>query len=154
MCFRFALFLSGRRELAEDIAAETFVRALTIGDKVRPGSVKAYLLAVARNLFLDWARAQGRMTSISDEDCDPVDPAPDAETATASRLDLETTLDALQRLPEGERAALLMSSYDGLPYEQIAAALGCSVAAVKVRIHRARLRLRSLLPERRTSSCR
>ena len=45
--FRFALFLSGNRALAEDIAAETFARALTAGDRIRPCSVKAYLLAPA-----------------------------------------------------------------------------------------------------------
>ena len=45
--FRFAYFLSGNRELAEDIAAETFSRALVAGDSIRPGTVKGYLLAVA-----------------------------------------------------------------------------------------------------------
>jgi RNA polymerase sigma-70 factor (ECF subfamily) len=68
------------------------------------------------------------------------------------RQDLETTRAALQHLPEGERAALLMAAWDGLPHEQIAAALGCSVPAVKVRVHRARLRLRQLTSRQRTPS--
>ncbi len=150
--FRFAFFLSGNRELAEDIAAETFARALTVGDSIRPGGVKAYLLAIARNLFLDWTRTQGRATSLADEHLDAADLTPGPEVGTASRLDLDATRAALQHLPERERAALLMSAWDGLSYEQIAAALGCSVAAVKVRIHRARLRLRHLTSQRSTPS--
>jgi RNA polymerase sigma-70 factor (ECF subfamily) len=151
--FRFAFFLSGNRQLAEDIAAETFARALTASDSIRPGSVKAYLLAIARNQFLDWTRTSGRTTSLSDEQRETVDPAPDAEAVTAGRLDLAATLEALQWLPERERAALLMSACDGLSHEQIAAALGCSVVAVKVRIHRARLHLRDLIAQRSTPSC-
>jgi RNA polymerase sigma-70 factor (ECF subfamily) len=149
--FRFAYFLSGNRELAEDIAAETFARALTVGEGIQPGSVKAYLLAVARNLFLDWTRTQGRTTSLSDAQLEAVDLTPGPDTIAAGRLDLEATRAILQRLPERERAALIMSACDGLPQEQIAAALGCSVAAVKVRIHRARLRLRHLIAQGRTS---
>jgi RNA polymerase sigma-70 factor (ECF subfamily) len=108
--FRFAYLLSGNRELAEDIAAETFARALTARNHIQPGSVKAYLLAVARNLFLDWTRAQGRMRPLLDEDLDAADPTPDPEEVTAARLDLEATQDALQHVPERERAALLMAA--------------------------------------------
>jgi RNA polymerase sigma-70 factor (ECF subfamily) len=48
---------------------------------------------------------------------------------------------ALRQLPEVDRAALLMRAEDGLPYEEIAAALGLSVAAARVKVHRARLKL-------------
>jgi RNA polymerase sigma-70 factor (ECF subfamily) len=44
-------------------------------------------------------------------------------------------------MPETDRAALLMRADEGLPYEEIAAALGLPVATVKVKVHRARLRL-------------
>jgi RNA polymerase sigma-70 factor (ECF subfamily) len=44
-------------------------------------------------------------------------------------------------LPEIDRAALLMRANDGLAYEEIARALGISLAAAKVKVHRARLRL-------------
>ena len=48
-------------------------------------------------------------------------------------------LEALQTLPETDRAALLMHAQDGLPYEAVARALGLSITAVKVRVHRARI---------------
>jgi len=150
--FRFAYFLCGNRELAEDIAAETFARALTASDRINPGTVKAYLHAVARNLFLDWTRKQKPQVPTPDGIPEPIDPAPSPEAVVAARLDLEAARDALQHLPEGERSALLMAAVGELPYEEIGAALGCSVAAVKLRVHRARIRLRSLTAQRSSRS--
>ena len=50
-------------------------------------------------------------------------------------------LAALARLPEIDRAAVLMRADEGVPYEEIAAALGISTVAAKVKVHRARLKL-------------
>jgi DNA-directed RNA polymerase specialized sigma24 family protein len=47
-------------------------------------------------------------------------------------------------LPEIDRSALLMSAYEGMPYAEIAQALGISVPAVKMKIHRSRLALSRL----------
>jgi RNA polymerase sigma-70 factor (ECF subfamily) len=47
----------------------------------------------------------------------------------------------MQELPEVDRAALLMRAQEGMSYEEIAHALDLSLAAVKVKIHRARQRL-------------
>ena len=60
------------------------------------------------------------------------------------RLELDAVFDALQALPEADRAALLMHVQDGLSYAAIASTLGLSIAAVKVRVHRARIKLREL----------
>ncbi len=54
----------------------------------------------------------------------------------SGRLELDAVFEALQALPETDRAALLMHAQDGLPYAAIASALGLSIAAVKVRVHR------------------
>lgn len=149
--FRFAYFLSGNHALAEDIAAETFARALTAGDRIQTGTVKAYLLRIARNLFVDAVRRDSRLATLAAED-DVFDPAPDPERVTRSRMELEVTRQALATLSEGERAALLMAAVGGLSHEQIGAALECSIPAVKLRIHRARLRLRQLTARGSTSS--
>ena len=140
--FRFALFLSGDRAAAEDIAAETFARALVARQPIREGTVKAYLLAIARNLYRDSLRRQARLISMTDDRREHADPAPPPDVVTTDRVALADVLLALQELPEHERAALVMATQEGLSHEDIAAALGCSVAAVKVRIHRARVRLR------------
>ena len=55
--------------------------------------------------------------------------------------ELDRVLRALQEFPEVDRAALLMRADEGLPYEEIAVALHLPVATVKVKVHRARLKL-------------
>ena len=49
--YRFALYLCGEFSLAQDLTAETFARAWIARDRIRVGSVKAYLLMIARNLY-------------------------------------------------------------------------------------------------------
>jgi RNA polymerase sigma-70 factor, ECF subfamily len=135
---RFALYLSGNRALAEDITSETFVRVWTSPTAVRPTTVKAYLFTIARRLFLDGRRRDARLEPLEDRH---VDAGPGPHDSAAARHQLEATLRALQALPEVDRAALLMRAQDGLAYEAIAASLGVSVAAAKVKVHRARVRL-------------
>jgi RNA polymerase sigma-70 factor (ECF subfamily) len=59
---------------------------------------------------------------------------------------MRTVLRALRQLPEIDRAALLMRSQHGMPYEEIAQALDLSTANTKVKVHRARLKLATLIP--------
>jgi len=135
--YRFAYWLSGSSAEAEDITAETFLRAFTAGD-VRAETVKAYLLTIARNLHLQRLRRERRWHEREEE---PVDPAPGPGRAAEGREELDATLRELRRLPEETRTALLLHVEQGLSYPEISRALGVSVAALKVRVHRARLRL-------------
>jgi RNA polymerase sigma-70 factor, ECF subfamily len=137
--YRFALFLSGDQALAEDICQETFVRAWITPSTIRASTVKAYLFMIARNLYRDERTRKERQVALEDS---ALDPKPDA--VAGGRLELGAVLKALQALPEIDRAALLMSAQDGMPYAEIAATLDVSVAAVKVRIHRARIRLHQI----------
>jgi DNA-directed RNA polymerase specialized sigma24 family protein len=57
---RFALFLSGNEAVADDLTAETFARALLGRDDLLLDTVKAYLLAIARNLYRDACRREWR----------------------------------------------------------------------------------------------
>lgn len=137
--FRFALYLSGNRTLAEDIVSETFMRALLAKEEIRVGTVKAYLLMIARNLYLTGIRnARGQ----DDLDQGMLDPVPGPDVLFSSQQELQTVLAELQRLPEVDRAAVLMRAQDGMSYEEIAVALKLSVPAVKVKVHRARVKLR------------
>ena len=138
---RFAIFLTGSRTEAEDIAAETFVRAWAAAGSIRVSSVKAYLFMIARNLYLDGRRAGYRDGGAVP---DRADPAPAADQAFDARDELARVMAALQLLPEIDRAALLMRADDALGYEDIGVALGLSTAAARVRVHRARLRLAEL----------
>ena len=55
--------------------------------------------------------------------------------------------DALGNLPEDQRMAIVLREYQDLSYDEIAAALNCSLGAVKSKIHRARQSLRDILVE-------
>lgn len=138
---RFALYLTGSRVEAEDIAAETFARAWAASGEIRVGTVKAYLLMIARNLHLERVRAHRHTTPLEFE---VEDPRAGPETAALDQDELRAVLAALSRLPEVDRTALLMRADGGLSYDAIAAALGLSVAAVRVKVHRARRRLQEL----------
>ena len=135
--YRFALYLSGDSSLAEDIVSETFLRVWDSTVEVRMETVRGYLFAIARNLFLRELQRRRRQSAL--EDCHPV-PATIPRELEA-REDLRKTLAALSELPESSRAALLLRAWEGLSYEEIARILGISVAAAKVKIHRARLSL-------------
>ncbi|MFZ3202202.1 MAG: sigma-70 family RNA polymerase sigma factor [Candidatus Acidiferrales bacterium] len=136
--YHFALYLSGERGEAEDITSETFVRAWTSPEPIRMATVKGYLFTIARNLFLQGLRKKSRQVALDEELRDPqAGPYAHAE----QKAELDAVLARLQKLPESDRAALVMRAFDDMPYEEIARALGISLAAVKVKIHRARLAL-------------
>jgi len=137
--YRFALYLSGNRSLAEDLAAETFSRAWVARDRIRVGTVKAYLLMITRNLHRDLTR-KGTDVPIAG-DWSLTDAAPDPESAAIARSELDAVLVALRALPESERSVLLMATLGGVAYDDIAIALGITAGAVKVRVYRARVKL-------------
>jgi RNA polymerase sigma-70 factor (ECF subfamily) len=141
--YRFALYLSGDEATAQDLTSETFVRLWTARD-VRVATVRAYLFAIVRNLYRRELRVERRRVPL---DPATADPAPGPEAHAAARDQLRWVAERLQALGETDRAALLMRVQHEMPYEEIAAALDLSVAAAKVRVHRARLRLSRLWKE-------
>ena len=142
--YRFSLYLSGNRAEAEDIVSETFARVWSTADQIRTGTVKAYLLVIARNLYRTRLR---KLRTRAELDEDLLDPKPGPEASADARLELRRVFARLQSLPEVDRAVLLMQAHQGLSIEEIAVALGSSVAAVKVRIHRVRQKLKQIRNE-------
>ena len=144
--YRFAVYLSGDPALAQDIAAETFVRAYTADVPIRVATVKAYLFTIARNLHLHHLRRASKQQGLDEA---MLDPAVDLQLAAEQKAELRTVLQDMQTLPEADRAALLMRAEEGMTYEEIARSLGLSLVAVKVKIHRARQTLAHLRNNRR-----
>lgn len=140
----------GDRDAAEELAQETFVRAMRHGPVQRE---RAWLFAVASNLARDdarrSARTRHRLTLLRNEiDADGGE-ARDAEVfrleaqaeATADRVrEQALARAAVDALAERDRLALLMRE-EGLDYHEIAAALGLSVGSVGTTLSRARRRL-------------
>jgi RNA polymerase sigma-70 factor (ECF subfamily) len=136
--YRFALFLSGNRAQAEDLASDTFMRAWTARGPIREPTVRAYLLTITRNLWRDMKRREARLV--------PLEAAPVA--AVAARGDALAELGWTERqlalIAAGDRAALMLVARDGLSYEEVARRLDISVGAVKSRVFRARQALGAL----------
>jgi RNA polymerase sigma-70 factor (ECF subfamily) len=138
--FRFALYLSGDRSQAEDIASETFVRVWASSEPIQLATVKGYLFTIARNLFLQGLRGKSREVELNAElNSELRDPRASPYVQAERKEELHAVLAGLQKLPEIDRAALLMRALDGLAYEEISRALGISLASAKVKVHRARL---------------
>jgi len=64
--YRFALFLSGDPAMAEDLTADTFVRAWTARGSIRDATVRAYLLTITRNLWRDRQRREWRQVPLDE----------------------------------------------------------------------------------------
>jgi len=138
---RFALWLCREPVDADDLAAETFVRAWGQRRRLRTETLKGYLFAITRRLHVDRLRLARRRGELPDEIRDPA-PAPDRQAA--SRLDLAAVRGAIERLPELDRAALVLRSEQDLSHAEVARVLEISEGAARLRVHRARRRLLDL----------
>lgn len=136
--YRFALWLSHSPSEADDLASETFVRAWGQRRRLRTETLKAYLLAVTRNTFLDQRRKAGRREELS---ADWPDEAPDPRRRATARMDLDRVRQEIARLPEADRTALVLRAEQSLPYAEIARVLEISEGAARLKVHRARRRL-------------
>ena len=133
--YRFAVFLTGDPTRAEDLVADTFVRAFVARDRINHATVRAYLLTIAKNLHRDHLRRRQLIDPIA---ADVPDPSPAVETRVHSKLALESVREGLHRVARGDRQAFVMFIAGGMSQREIARALGVTVGAVKSRIFRAR----------------
>jgi RNA polymerase sigma-70 factor, ECF subfamily len=120
-------------EAADDVVAETFLVAWRRLDDV-PAEAAPWLLAVARRVLANHRRGERRRLALVDRLAQPSDDAAPADDSPVLR--------ALSRLSEADRELLVLLAWDELSLADAAEVLGCSYAAVKVRLHRARRRLR------------
>jgi RNA polymerase sigma-70 factor, ECF subfamily len=139
MLVRYLTRRLGDRDWAEEVAQETFVRALR---QERILNERAWLFTVANNLVRDDARKDARrrrhLQLLRAEEADNVvEPEPTALERAQDRAMARSAIDALA---ERDRLALLMRE-EGLDYTEIAAALGLSVGSIGTTLTRARKRL-------------
>lgn len=138
---RFAAGLTGNAAMADDLTAEAFTRLWSGWDGVRLPTVRAYLYTIVRNLYLQQSRRHRREAGLPED----LPQQASLETHVADREALAHVNRHLLELPEPDRAALLLRAIEGLPYEQIAVMLQLPAGNVRVRVHRARQRLATLI---------
>jgi RNA polymerase sigma-70 factor, ECF subfamily len=139
--YRFSYWLSGDADDAKDLTSETFVRLWTSGSEIRNGTIKAYLFTIARNIYLRRQQRSRRFVPLENV---PEERIAATDTDTDVRFELEHISEMLQILPEIDRTLIILRADDGLPYDEIARVTGLSLATVKVRLFRARMKLQKL----------
>ncbi len=140
--FRYFVSLNRDRELSEDLVQDVFFRILRYRasyDPTRPFT--AWMYQIARRASLDRGRERrGEVVGIeefTERHGDLVSTGPGPEEHAAKGQNLGLLQRALDRLPHDKREILILSRFQELKYEDIAAVLDCEVGAVKVRVYRA-----------------
>jgi len=140
MIHSLAYRMSGSAADAEDLAQETFIRAYRALDSYRGGAkFSSWLYRIALNLCLRWRRLEIRRGAADREwaRAGARDTAPDARS--------ERVQEALLMLPPKQRAAVVLTVFDGMSHSEAATMLGCPEATLSWRLFAARQRLASLL---------
>jgi RNA polymerase sigma-70 factor (ECF subfamily) len=152
--YRLALRLTGDPATAEDVVQEAFLKLMRGADRFEGRSgLATWLYRVAYNASLDRLRERKAVLQLPEDEHDAPLPLATALTplprSPEALLRDSETREALERaiaeLPHAQRAAFLLRDVEGLTTAQAADALGLSEANLKVRLHRARLRLRERL---------
>jgi RNA polymerase sigma-70 factor (ECF subfamily) len=139
--FAYCRRILGDKERAQDAFQDTFIRFYNSASQERDmTNVPAYLLRIARNICLNMQRSN-RMTTTLEEYHMPY--SEEFSHEKKELLSLVTT--ALELLPDDYREAFVLREYDGLSYQEIAEVTESSMATVKIRIFRAKQKIREIL---------
>lgn len=140
MFFAYLMRSTGDYYLASDIMQESFTRYLERYGKDSQSA--ALLYTIGRNLIYDNARKQKRNAQLQSEQNNPVD---DQEHYLMVREQYRQVLSAMQTLEADERDILALTVSRQLSYREISSIAGISEANVKVKVHRARAKLRQII---------
>jgi RNA polymerase sigma-70 factor, ECF subfamily len=140
---RYLIYLSGNRELAEDLFQETWIRVLERGHQYDGRhEFCTWLYAVARNLTIDYLRKKNPVSLdglMDNEDAAPYEPAderPLAWEVMAQHEQAERVAAALVGIPAEYRETVVLRFQEGLALEEIARVTGAKLGTVKSRLYR------------------
>lgn len=141
--YRFALRLTGRCEVAEDIVQDTFLNVMRDAGRYEPGrgTVVAWLCGVARNCARQRLDREWRFQPLADATAKgtsgpvtAIDPLADLSRAEG----IARLREAILRLPLHYREVVVLCDLQEMSYAEAAAALGCAVGTVRSRLSRGR----------------
>jgi RNA polymerase sigma-70 factor (ECF subfamily) len=140
--YRFALRLSRRQDIAEDLVQITVERALAARGSLDPGArLEPWLVRILRNAWIDMTRRNRTRGSEVDIENTPEALTVDGRRVTEAALMLDATERALDALPPEQREVLLLVCYKELSYAETAEILAIPVGTVMSRLARARAAL-------------
>ena len=138
--FNYLMRMTGDYYLAGDIMQESFTRYLEKYKGLLPNA--SLLFTIARHALFDHSRKRERNTGLKEE---PIDRSRSQEHDLMVKQEYRQVLEAMQRLNPDERDILALAISDGLSYRDVASIVGISIENVKVRVHRARHKLKKIL---------
>lgn len=139
---RYARAMVGNRAAADDLVQDTLERAWSRVSQWRVGSdLRAWLFGIMHNLRVDQLRRPGlNMLPMDDEEIEvPI------RATQSDHLELSDLEVAVARLPEEQRAVLLLVALEEMSYEEVARSLEIPLGTVMSRLSRGRERLRQIL---------
>jgi RNA polymerase sigma-70 factor (ECF subfamily) len=133
-------FLSTKEE-AEDVFQETFIKFHQSASLERVmTNVPAFLVTIARNLCVNQKRREKVAISFEDYMAQDV-----VDTSNEKNELLDLIKMAIELLADEYKEAFILREYDGLSYQEIGTITGVPLTTVKVRIHRAKVKIREVL---------
>ena len=148
---RFILHTVRSDWVADDLVQETFMRVNNnLKDLRDPTKLQAWIFSIAHHICLDYFRQQGKIPSSGHEN--PYEemapsPAPTIQKQLEQGQMRSCVFGLVGRLPETLRSAIILSDINEFTHKEIAEILGISPGNVKIRLHRARKKLKALLEE-------
>lgn len=139
---RFAISISGSRDLADDLVQAACERALANAERFEAGSrFDAWMFRILRNLWIDHMRRQ-KTAGVQDDISERQDIAgPSGEREAEARLTLKTVAEAIADLPGEQREVLLLVCVEEFSYREAADVLDIPIGTVMSRLARARKNL-------------
>jgi RNA polymerase sigma factor (sigma-70 family) len=131
----------GNHPAAEDVVQETLVRVLAARDRIEPGMLEPYAIATVRNVVATLWRQQDRSARNQHRAHDPSEPE-QAEDLVVASEEQAAMAQAIGRLTDRERQALLAHDVDGQDTRSLADEAGSTAGAVAASLKRTRARLR------------
>ena len=142
--FRFALHMSGRTEIAEEVTQEVFLTLIVDPERYSPerGPLEAFLIGVARNKIR--RRSMREQLSVSDLDEREFSASgrfgspPDPFDSCSKKSEARALRAAILSLPPRYREVIVLCDLEEMQYVEVARVLGCAIGTVRSRLHRAR----------------
>jgi RNA polymerase sigma-70 factor (ECF subfamily) len=150
--YRIAYGVVRQREEALDIVQEVFIKLFrSIKNFKGKSHFYTYLYRMVMNTAIDHARKTGKQFISSLDEEGSFEPSDELEKGP-ERILLQKELEekvkwAMEKLPAEQRAALIFRDVEGLSYQEMAEAMGCSIGTVMSRLHYGRKRIQELLKD-------
>ena len=150
--YRIAYGVVRHREEALDIVQEVFIKLFrSIKNFKGKSHFYTYLYRMVMNTAIDHARKTGKQFISSLDEEGSFEPSDELEKGP-ERILLQKELEervkgAMEKLPAEQRAALIFRDVEGLSYQEMAEAMGCSIGTVMSRLHYGRKRIQELLKD-------